>query len=120
MLSLFQRKRLLPAIDTTAMLLTEPPKGLVRPESAASLLSTPRRQRLLEHIWQRTSLSRTQFASLYWAPLERYAELVQLFHASESNQHAMGRASCRTRVCPSGEISVVAVSLKKKKVYKKY
>ncbi len=88
MFSLFQRKRLLPAIDTTAIPLAEPPKGLVRPESAALLLSTPRRQRLLEHIWQRTSLSRKQFASLYRAPLERYAELVQLFPASESHHHA--------------------------------
>ncbi len=88
MLSLFQRKRLLPAIDATAISLTAPPKGLTRPESAASLLSTPRRQRLLEHIWQRTSLSRKQFASLYRAPLERYAELVQLFPASESHHHA--------------------------------
>lgn len=88
MLSLFQRKRLLPAIDATALSLTALPKGLTRPESAASLLATPRRQRLLEHIWQRTSLSRKQFASLYRAPLERYAELVQLFPASESHHHA--------------------------------
>ncbi|WP_239668020.1 TraI domain-containing protein, partial [Pseudomonas aeruginosa] len=56
MLSLFQRKR--PAVATAA---TPPPasdlpKGLMRPESAASLLATPRRQKLLEHIWQRTSL----------------------------------------------------------------
>ncbi len=88
MLSLFQRKRLLPVIDATAISLTALPKGLTRPESAASLLATPRRQRLLEHIWQRTSLSRKQFASLYRAPLERYAELVQLFPASESHHHA--------------------------------
>ncbi|PLC52924.1 relaxase [Pollutimonas nitritireducens] len=88
MLSLFQRKRLLPSIDTTAIPMAAPPKGLTRPESAASLLSTPRRQRLLEHIWQRTSLSPKQFASLYRAPLERYAELVQLFPASESHHHA--------------------------------
>ncbi len=88
MLSLFQRKRLLPAIDTTVTPLTDLPKGLTRPESAASLLATPRRQRLLEHIWQRTSLSRKQFASLYRAPLERYADLVQLFPASESHHHA--------------------------------
>jgi len=66
----------------------EPPKGLTRPESAASLLATPRRQKLLEHIWQRTSVSRNQFATLYGAPLERYAELVQLFPASESHHHA--------------------------------
>ena len=48
----------------------------------------PRRQKLLEHIWQRTSLSRKQFASLYRAPLERYAELVQAFPASEAHHHA--------------------------------
>lgn len=60
----------------------------MRPQSAASLLATPRRQKLLEHIWQRTSLSRKQFASLYLAPLERYAELVQQFPASESHHHA--------------------------------
>ncbi|MBN9428594.1 MAG: TraI domain-containing protein, partial [Burkholderiales bacterium] len=48
----------------------------------------PRRQKLLEHIWQRTSLSRKQFATLYRAPLERYAELVQAFPASEAHHHA--------------------------------
>ncbi|MBN0864198.1 TraI domain-containing protein, partial [Pseudomonas aeruginosa] len=48
----------------------------------------PRRQKLLEHIWQRTSLSRRQFATLYRTPLERYAELVQQFPASESHHHA--------------------------------
>lgn len=63
-------------------------KGLTAPESAASLLATPRRQKLLEHIWQRTSLSRAQFGTLYLAPLERYAELVQLLPASESHHHA--------------------------------
>ncbi len=52
------------------------------------LLATPRRQRLLEHIWQRTSLSRAQFGALYRRPLERYAELVQQFPASESHHHA--------------------------------
>ena len=88
MLSLFQRKR--PAVATAP---TPPPasvlpKGLMRPESAASLLATPRRQKLLEHIWQRTSLSRRQFATLYRAPLERYAELVQAFPASEAHHHA--------------------------------
>ncbi|MGB3288599.1 MAG: MobH family relaxase [Burkholderiaceae bacterium] len=88
MLSLFQRKRVLSAIDVTANRTIALPKGLTRPESAASLLATPRRRRLLEHIWQRTSLSRQQFALLYRAPLERYAELVQLFPASESHHHA--------------------------------
>ncbi|VFR58013.1 Pyruvate/2-oxoglutarate dehydrogenase complex, dihydrolipoamide acyltransferase (E2) component, and related enzymes [plant metagenome] len=51
-------------------------------------MATPRRQKLLEHIWQRTSLSRRQFATLYRVPLERYAELVQQFPASESHHHA--------------------------------
>ncbi|MFJ5483625.1 MobH family relaxase [Pectobacterium actinidiae] len=84
MLSLFQRKK--PAPPEAAP--TVPPKGLTRPQSATSLLDTPRRRKLMEHIWQRTSLSRQQFAWLYRAPLERYAELVQQFPASESHHHA--------------------------------
>ncbi|GAJ29294.1 MobH family relaxase [Acidomonas methanolica] len=58
------------------------------PLPASKLLGTPRRQILLEHIWQRTSLSREQFGTLYRAPIERYAELVQQFPASESHHHA--------------------------------
>ncbi|MFZ4823975.1 MULTISPECIES: MobH family relaxase [Pseudomonas] len=84
MLALFQQKRLSPAAPQAG----DKGKGLIRPESATALLSTPRRQRLLEHIWQRTSLSRKQFASLYQAPLERYAWLVQQFPASENHHHA--------------------------------
>lgn len=87
MLSLFQRKKAhTPAANAAPA--PPPSKGLTRPESAASLLATPRRQKLQEHIWQRTSLSRRQFASLYRAPLERYAALVQQFPASESHHHA--------------------------------
>ncbi len=88
MLSLFQRKRPPVAAAPSPAPATDLPKGLMRPESAASLLATPRRQKLLEHIWQRTSLSRRQFATLYRAPLERYAELVQAFPASEAHHHA--------------------------------
>jgi len=88
MLSLFQRKRVPPTTGARSTPAIEPAKGLTRPETAASLLATPRRQRLLEHIWQRTSLSRQQFATLYLTPLERYAELVQQFPASESHHHA--------------------------------
>ena len=88
MLSLFQRKRPPVAAASSPPPATDLPKGLMRAESAASLLATPRRQKLLEHIWQRTSLSRKQFASLYRAPLERYAELVQAFPASEAHHHA--------------------------------
>ncbi|ALR06566.1 TraI domain-containing protein [Xylella fastidiosa] len=88
MLSLFQRKRPPVAAAPSPAPATDLPKGLMRPESAASLLATPRRQKLMEHIWQRTSLSRRQFATLYRAPLERYAELVQVFPASEAHHHA--------------------------------
>ncbi|SSW71234.1 hypothetical protein AVE30378_04461 [Achromobacter veterisilvae] len=88
MLFLFQRKRASVAPAPSPTPAANLPKGLLRPESAASLLATPRRQKLLEHIWQRTSLSPKQFATLYRAPLERYAELVQGFPASESHHHA--------------------------------
>src|SRR3546814_12908245 len=88
MLSLFQRKRVPPTAGTPPTSAIETPKGLMRPESAASLLATPRRQKLLEHIWQRTSPSRRQFATLYPAPLERYAELVQQFPAPDHHHHA--------------------------------
>ena len=66
----------------------EDTKKLLHPESVESLLATPRRTLLLQHIWQRTSLSRVQFAKLYRAPIERYAALVQHFPASETHHHA--------------------------------
>ncbi len=87
MFTLLQRKRPSPT-KTVPTIPDEKGKGLIRPEKSASLLATPRRQKLLEHIWQRTSLSRQQFAILYRGPLERYAELVQQFPASESHHHA--------------------------------
>ncbi|PMX27658.1 MULTISPECIES: MobH family relaxase [unclassified Pseudomonas] len=86
MLALFQRKRPPPTASPPST--GDKGKGLMRPESATFLLSTPRRQKLLEHIWQRTSLSRKHFVSLYLAPLQRYAELVQQFPASEAHHHA--------------------------------
>ncbi|WP_312963792.1 MobH family relaxase [Stutzerimonas nitrititolerans] len=86
MLSLFQRKLQLPTDSPPSS--GDKKKGLMRPEPVASLLSTTRRQKLLEHIWQRTSLSRQHFASLYLAPLQRYAALVQQFPASEAHHHA--------------------------------
>lgn len=62
--------------------------GCLRAESAAALMSTPRRQKLIEHIWQRTSLSRKQFDQLYLDPLHRFAELVQHLPASQTHHHA--------------------------------
>ena len=88
MLTLFQRKSTRLTVGASQTPGAEMPKGLIRPESATALLATPRRQKLLEHIWQRTSLSRRQFKTLYLTPLERYAELVQLFPASEGHHHA--------------------------------
>ncbi|WP_235594041.1 MobH family relaxase [Pseudomonas palleroniana] len=64
------------------------PSGYHAPQTANQLLSTPRRSKLLEHIWQRTSLSRSQFEKLYLDPVKRYAELVQELPASESHHHA--------------------------------
>ena len=57
-------------------------------QTAGELLATDYRQKLLTHIWQRTSVSRHQFQQLYLEPIERYAEYVQLFPASESHHHA--------------------------------
>lgn len=91
MFTLLKRKRIMappPTLAAPTAWPAENGKGLMRPEKAATLLATPRRQKLLEHIWQRTSLSRAQFDLLYRAPLERYAELVQQFPASESHHHA--------------------------------
>ncbi|WP_339430149.1 MobH family relaxase [Pseudomonas taetrolens] len=66
----------------------EQSSGWLRPQSAATLLSAPHRRLLMEQIWQRTAVSPAQFARLYRAPLERYAELVQLFPASQNHHHA--------------------------------
>lgn len=88
MLSLFQYKRASPTTGAPSTPTLEDAPGLTQPQSASSLLATSRRQCLLEHIWQRTSLSRQQFTALYLAPLKRYAELVQQFPASESHHHA--------------------------------
>lgn len=87
MLSLFHRKHAVPAA-TPAMTPPEKKKGLLQPQPATALLDTPRRRKLLEHIWERTSLSRRQFGALYRIPLERYAALVQQFPASESHHHS--------------------------------
>ncbi|MDR3221156.1 MAG: TraI domain-containing protein [Candidatus Accumulibacter sp.] len=109
MFSLFQRKRVPPA-DTPPPPV-EIPQGMMRPAPLASLLATPYRQKLLEHIWQRTSVSRDQFAMLYLAPLERYAALVQQFPASESHHHAY----------PGGlldhGLEIVAYALKLRQLY---
>ncbi|HBN8507753.1 relaxase [Pseudomonas aeruginosa] len=87
MLRLFRRK-IAAAASPPPATTPETVKGFTPPQTAEVLLATTRRQRLMEHIWQRTSLSREQFATLYRAPLERYAELTQQLPASESHHHA--------------------------------
>ncbi|MHC8334119.1 MobH family relaxase [Pseudomonas sp. LB3P25] len=87
MFSLFHRKQRSAQIETSPVEQTSS-RGLTDPQSAKALLAAPRRQKLLDHIWQRTALSRTQFNKLYLDPIERYADLVQLLPASESHHHA--------------------------------
>ena len=81
MFSIFRRKKALPAQGPS-------PNCFLQPASSQTLLASPRRQKLLENIWQRASLSRSQFAELYRLPLERYAELVQQLPASQNHHHA--------------------------------
>lgn len=81
MFGLFRRPRPAQAMAPT-------PGGYLRPATGHELLATPRRQKLIENIWQRTSLSRDQFAVLYIKPLERYAALVQQLPASENHHHS--------------------------------
>ena len=81
MFRLFRRSKTLP--DQAP-----PPNGFLQPACGQTLLDTPRRQKMLEHIWQRASLSRAQFERLYRHPIARYAELVQLLPASQNHHHA--------------------------------
>ncbi|AMB85998.1 relaxase [Pseudomonas agarici] len=81
MFSLFRRSKALPA-QAAAL------NAFMQPATSQVLLASPRRQKLLENIWQRASLSRSQFVELYRRPLERYAELVQQLPASENHHHA--------------------------------
>jgi integrating conjugative element relaxase (TIGR03760 family) len=73
---------------TATVTKTASPEGYIAPARNQELLNTPRRQKLLENIWQRASLSRQQFTELYRRPLERFAELAQLLPASENHHHA--------------------------------
>ena len=81
MFSLFRRIKETPRVEKAS-------GGFLLSERASELLATPRRQALLENIWQRASLSRQQFVNLYRLPLERYADLVQQLPASENHHHA--------------------------------
>ncbi|MDY0389114.1 MAG: TraI domain-containing protein, partial [Methanolobus sp.] len=56
----------------------------LHPKSAQVLLSSDRRQALLDQIWEQTSISRETYQTLYMEPITRYAELVQELPASET------------------------------------
>ncbi|WP_027601712.1 MULTISPECIES: MobH family relaxase [Pseudomonas] len=83
MFDLFFRKKAPPSAPAGSS-----KQGFTQPSAGQDLLALPRRQKLMENIWQRTSLSREQFASLYRDPLGRYADLVQQLPASENHHHA--------------------------------
>ncbi|RMM09838.1 hypothetical protein ALQ84_200316 [Pseudomonas caricapapayae] len=82
MLSFFQRRKTSPTEPSNAA------AGFMKPESSDALLSTPRRRQLIENIWQRTSLPRSQFDTLYVQAFKSYAALVQHLPASENHHHA--------------------------------
>lgn len=58
------------------------------PEQAEVLLDTPLRKKLLQIIWQRTSLPHQLFTELYQHPIFRFALLAQNLPASELHHHA--------------------------------
>lgn len=87
MLTFFRRPKKRLAAENGPLPL-RPSSELTLPLSAQTLLATPRRKHMLDQIWQRTSLSRSQFKILYLLPIKRYAALVQLLPASESHHHA--------------------------------
>ncbi|MDF9434610.1 MobH family relaxase [Chromohalobacter israelensis] len=63
-------------------------EGFHTPRSGKELLATPRRQSMVKMLWDTTSLTQPVFNEYLLAPIERYAELVQLLPASESHHHA--------------------------------
>ena len=63
-------------------------KGFFTPETGQELLGVPHRQQMIKMLWDTTSLTHTVFDEYLLAPIQRYAELVQLLPASESHHHA--------------------------------
>ncbi|MDD7426243.1 MAG: MobH family relaxase [[Actinobacillus] rossii] len=75
-------------VTETAVLTINEPSEFNTPQTHQELLNTPLRQKQLTTIWQNVSMSPTLFDELYRHPIEKYAELVQLFPASESHHHS--------------------------------
>lgn len=63
-------------------------EGWLQPESSQTLLAVPSRQQLIQFIRQSTALPTSLFERFWLIPLHRFAELAQLFPASENHHHA--------------------------------
>ena len=63
-------------------------EGWLHPESAQTLLAETTRQQLIQFICQSTTLPTSLFECFWLTPLQRFAELAQLFPASENHHHA--------------------------------
>ncbi|OUE53966.1 integrating conjugative element relaxase, PFGI-1 class [Citrobacter freundii] len=63
-------------------------EGWQQPESAEILLAKPSRQQLIQFIRQSTALPVSLFDRFWLTPLHRFAELAQLFPASENHHHS--------------------------------
>ncbi|PRB81558.1 MobH family relaxase [Pseudomonas sp. MYb185] len=62
--------------------------GWMSVQAGAQLLDTPYRQGLLQVLYELCSIPRDTFDIYVKAPVERYAELVQLLPASETHHHS--------------------------------
>lgn len=78
-----------PCPPAATLSVREIPPGWLSPLTPEALLATPLRQRLMQIIWQRTSLSASLFAQLYQTPVMRFAKLAQQLPASEYHHHSL-------------------------------
>lgn len=63
-------------------------EGWLHPESAQTLLAETTRQQLIQFIRQSTALPASLFERFWLIPIHRFAELAQLFPASENHHHS--------------------------------
>ncbi|ECE6101195.1 relaxase, partial [Salmonella enterica subsp. arizonae] len=63
-------------------------EGWLQPESSQTLLAVSSRQQLIQFIRQSTALPASLFERFWLIPFHRFAELAQLFPASENHHHA--------------------------------
>jgi integrating conjugative element relaxase (TIGR03760 family) len=63
-------------------------EGWLQPESSQTLLAETTRQQLIQFIRQSTAVPASLFERFWLIPIHRFAELAQLFPASENHHHA--------------------------------